>query len=240
MIHYKIITNPGGREINEDFVGLKVKGEGACFVLADGLGGHGKGEVASELVVKTALTEYERNGESSHFFEETFERCQKELMKEQERQNSKDAMKTTMVMCRVTEKSVSWGHIGDSRLYLFRGGHLKCRTLDHSVPQMLVYAGDIKEKDIRFHPDRNRLLKVMGTEWSKPDYEVADTIKRLRRQAILMCTDGFWEYITEKQMINCLKKAKTVQEWADIMTKIVQEADSNTERDNFSAICVWL
>jgi len=233
------ITNVGQREINEDYVACSVEDECGCFLLADGLGGHGKGEVASELVVKTAIKVYESLGYGEECICRAFEVAQSNLLNEQDRQKQYDAMKTTMVMCCISEKKIQWGHIGDSRLYLFKNKRLKMRTIDHSVPQMLALSGDIKEKDIRFHPDRNRLLKVMGTPWNKAEYEINSPIKRKKNQAILMCSDGFWEYVTEKQMEQCLKKAKNAKEWLELMVTIVCESESEELHDNFSAICIW-
>lgn len=69
---------------------------------------------------------------------------------------------------------MQWGHVGDSRLYYFKNGKIVKRTLDHSVPQMLVARGEIDEKEIRHHPDRNRLVRVMGMEWDEPKYQVSE------------------------------------------------------------------
>jgi len=74
------------------------------------------------------------------------------------------------------------------------------RTLDHSVPQLLVKSGRIKEKEIRKHPDRNRLLKVMGVVWASPEYEKSRVITLNGKEAFLLCSDGFWELIEEKKM----------------------------------------
>ena len=104
---------------------------------------------------------------------------------------------------------------------------------------MLVFAGEIKEKDIRFHPDRNRLMKVMGTEWEKPEYELSTLFTRKGKQALLLCSDGFWELIDEKNMKKCLKKASSVQHWLELRLQIVHENGKGKEMDNYSAICVW-
>ena len=156
-------------------------------------------------------------------------------------------MKTTMVMCVVTEKELRWGHIGDSRLYLFErkkpflfdGARLRVQTEDHSVPQMLVYAGDIKARQIRFHPDRNRLLKVMGMPWEKPEYELGRPYPRKGKQAMLLCSDGFWEWIDEKQMAKCLDKAKSAAQWLEMMREIVEKNADKATMDNYSALCIF-
>lgn len=239
MVSYAVVSERGDREINEDYIGYKVTADANCFVLADGLGGHGHGEVASRLVVEKAIRNFEKEGLNTDFVGETFEKCQKELMRNQIELQVTDEMKTTMVMCCINEDSIRWGHIGDSRLYLFNRKKIVCRTIDHSVPQLLVFAGEIRDKDIRFHPDRNRLMKVMGTEWNKPEYELSDVVDRTGEQALLMCSDGFWELIEEKKMLKCLNKASNVNEWLDMMLEIVCKNGIGKNMDNYSAICIW-
>lgn len=239
MITFAYLYEKGSREINEDAIGYRVKEETACFALADGLGGHGRGEVASGCVVETAMAEYEQHGEEENFLADAFSVCQDVLMKKQRTQHATDEMKTTMVLCCITKDSIQWGHVGDSRLYLFEKRKLKARTEDHSVPQMLVYAGDIKEKQIRFHPDRNRLLKVMGVPWDKPEYELSSAHSRRGRQALLLCSDGFWEWIDEKQMSKCLAKAKSAAHWLELMKKNVEKNADTKTMDNYSALCIW-
>ena len=147
-------------------------------------------------------------------------------------------MKTTAVVLQIRENDIQWAHVGDSRLYVFHKNKYKDRTRDHSVPQMLVNAGEIKEKDIRNHPDRNRLLRVMGIEWDKPKYVLSDSIEKKDGLAFLLCSDGFWELIEEKQMEKCLKKSKSAKQWLESMKEIVLKQGIGTDMDNFTAITV--
>ena len=130
-------------------------------------------------------------------------------------------MKTTCTVLMIGENGIFRGHVGDSRIYYFRNGKMEDRTLDHSVPQLLAQAGRIREKDIRHHPDRNRLLRVMGIEWDEPRFELADTLEKGKRQAFLLCSDGFWELVDEKKMMACLKKADSPETWLRQMEQIV-------------------
>lgn len=237
-ITYAVNTFSGDRDYNEDFAKAKKTANGYCFIVADGLGGHGKGEVASKLVCDIA-TEFFENADAEDIFG-MFDVAQEKLLEKQKQEHAEDAMKTTMNVVTIAGNSIRWGHVGDTRTYYFKKKKIVSRTKDHSVPQMMVAMGEIKEKDIRHHPDRNRLLRVMGTEWNKPQYVIEETLKEEGRQAFLMCTDGFWEFIEDKDMVKCLKKAKDVQAWLDAMTEIVKNNGQGKDMDNFTALAVWI
>ena len=110
--------------------------------------------------------------------------------------------------------------------------------MDHSVPQMLALAKDIKEKDIRFHPDRNKLLRVMGIEWGGHSYELSDTMNVKNKLSFLLCTDGFWELITESEIEKTHKNTDGAIEWINKMVSIVENNGKDKDMDNFSAIAV--
>ena len=238
MLTYKVYTDVGGREVNEDSVGEWDNNGSYCFVLADGLGGHGRGECASAMAVQTALELFETENPET-YLDTCFTTAQQNILDEQGRNQELADMKTTMVVLTVDAQGAKWGHIGDSRLYYFEKNKLIGRTLDHSVPQMLVNAGEIKEKDIRGHEDRNRLLRVLGSPWGNHSYELSGA-ESTKRQAFLLCSDGFWELIEEKTMLQLLKKAATVEEWLDMMVEEVKTNGQGKEMDNNSAIAVWV
>ena len=240
MVSYHLFSNPGGRENNEDYVGMYQNGQSWCFVLADGLGGHGRGEVAPKLAVEAAIKEFALRGPGEETLKASFDQAQRAILEGQREDYRARDMKTTLVILHVSENQLWWGHIGDSRLYYFQKGKLRERTLDHSVPQMLVAAGQLKEKQIRNHPDRNRLLRVLGVDWDSPKYQIAESRKREERQAFLLCSDGFWELIDEKKMQHCLKKASSPKEWAELMESIVRKNGQGKNMDNYSAVTVWI
>ena len=240
MILYDLLSNAGGRENNEDSVGMYQNEQEYCFVLADGLGGHGKGEVASRLAVETCVNVFAQEGAGEEVLSQSFDQAQQAILKGQKEDYHAQDMKTTLVLLHVGEEEIRWGHIGDSRLYYFKNKKLAERTLGHSVPQMLVAAGQIKEKQIRNHPDRNRLLRVLGIDWDAPKYQIGEMTAREGSQAFLLCSDGFWELIDEKKMQHCLKKAKTPGQWLTLMEEIVKKNGQGKNMDNYSAVAVWL
>ncbi len=241
MLSFDILSKPGERDHNEDYAGMQQRGEAYCFVLADGLGGHGGGDEASRMVSECVLDDFAENGiVSQRYLAARFEAGQRILLQEQRRQRRMMEMKTTLTVLLADSTQVLWGHIGDSRIYHFKGRKLHSRTMDHSVPQMLVAAGKLKEKKIRGHADRSRLLRVMGVEWEEPQYEIAQPQPYMAGDAFLLCSDGFWEWIQEKSMQQLLKKAASPTEWLCKMEADVCRHGSGKHMDNYSAVAVFL
>ncbi|MCD7804406.1 MAG: protein phosphatase 2C domain-containing protein [Oscillospiraceae bacterium] len=237
---YSVFTDKGNRNVNEDSVGAFVKDDTGCFILCDGLGGHGMGDAASSLVVDVFKNRFNDVGAKSGFIGETFEIAQDMLLMEQKRIGAEKKMKTTSVSVVTDGKNVYIGHIGDSRAYIFLKNKVKCRTLDHSIPQMLVLSGEIKESEIRNHPDRSALLRVIGVEWDEPMYEIMRPVSKRKCQAVLLCSDGFWELIDEEKMCESLRRSENVDEWLKMMVDIVKENGIGRDMDNYSAIAVWM
>ncbi|MBQ7956882.1 MAG: serine/threonine-protein phosphatase [Clostridia bacterium] len=238
MLEYSLFTDNGSRDINEDFISVTEVDGNYCFIVCDGLGGHGKGEVASKIVAGKIADCFKKNYNSPDFLDMAMREAQKTLGEEQQKQCAFREMKTTAVVLTIVNSVARWAHIGDSRLYMFYKSKLKERTLDHSVPQMLVLAGDIKEKEIRFHPDRNKLLRAMGIEWRDTPFVVSEEVNLKEGFAFLLCTDGFWELTDEKRMRKLLHKEKNAVSWLDAMKQVIAENGYGRDNDNCSAIAV--
>lgn len=239
QFEYAVFTNAGDREINEDSVGVCRNESDSCYIVCDGLGGHGMGEVASRLVVDVFRDQFQKCDDPVNFLGQTFIAAQDILMAEQKVRNARRKMKTTAVVLTADDRNAYIGHIGDSRGYVFRKNKVRTRTVDHSIPQMLVLSGEIKESQIRNHPERNIVLRVLGIDWEEPMYELMAPIPLKKCQAFLLCTDGFWELIDEKEMCALLKRAKSVTEWLLSMAEVVKKNGEGREMDNYSAIAVW-
>lgn len=241
MIEYATISEIGEKETNEDavraFVNRPLSTYG--FVLADGLGGHGNGDIASGFVADCFGAAIENTNEfGGVFLDECFDTAQELLMKEKS-EKGLFSIKTTAVILLVTDEYAQWGHIGDSRLYHFHEGKQLSRTMDHSVPQMLALSGQIKEREIRHHPDRSMLLRAMGAEWDMPAYEIDQRmIKVVKGDSFLLCSDGFWEWIDEKAMTKILKQDLSAYDALREMVKEVKENGMGKGMDNYSAILV--
>lgn len=236
-MQYYQLTKQGERDHNEDFIGMATRDNRVIFILADGLGGHGKGEVASKTVVES-VKEYYEHAEELPELSHCIEYAQSKLMEKQVKERATYGMKTTLVVVEIDGGKARFAHVGDSRAYLFNRGREIEHTLDHSVPQMLVVSGKIKERDIRFHDDRNRLLRVMGIKWDRPMYEVGEWFEISNRDSFLLCSDGFWEWIDEKHMEKCYKRTSSPEEWLNLMEKEICDSGKGKDMDNYSAIVV--
>ena len=198
------------------------------------------GDTASEIAVKTAEEFYLSQHGNDDFLSSCFETAQNRLLQKQEETHCQNGLKTTLVVLEIFGEQYRFGHIGDSRCYCFAENQLQTRTLDHSVPQMLVQIGEIEENEIRHHPDRNRLLRVLGAEWGTMKYELASAEPTKNHLSFLLCSDGFWENIEEKRMEELLESADSPEQWLGTMAQEVEQNGKGTNADNYSAIAVWI
>ncbi len=239
MINYSSVSDKGSRGVNEDSVSVAVKSDKYCFTLCDGLGGHGNGDVASSAVTGIFSDIFKnRDMNAEEFFLEAYSQANSRVLELQEENGSSNGMKTTVVSLVISGSECRWSHLGDSRLYCFAKNSVKVRTYDHSVPQMLVLSKEIKEKDIRFHPDRNKILRAIGADDEMPKYQLSDPVRLEDCNAFLLCSDGFWELISERRMCSLLRKSGTAEEWLRKMEQAVVKKGKNINMDNYSAVAV--
>lgn len=233
MIHGAFFTDKGTRDENEDSVRLKEEGGCIAAVVADGLGGQGGGRQASGIAVNR-LCEFLISENCKEELHKRFAAANKEIL---EAQKPGMKMMSTAVALFVSGSRAVWAHMGDSRLYHFLDGSLVFQTFDHSVSQMAVFRGAITQEEIRFHEDRNRVLRALGgDEEAKEETGSGELEKGFH--AFLLCTDGFWEYVLESEMENTLSDSATPEEWLVSMCNILQQKNS-PEHDNFTAAAVF-
>ncbi|MGN0527697.1 MAG: PP2C family protein-serine/threonine phosphatase [Eubacterium sp.] len=230
-------SDNGEREVNEDSVGSYSDGNFYAFALCDGLGGHGKGEVASQTAVQALLAKSAKASHGCDFLPECFEFANEAVLNKQKEDSVCRDMKTTAVFLVLENGKASWGHIGDSRLYFFRKNKYVERTLDHSVPQMLAATGEIKEKDIRHHEDRNKLLRCIP--WMNKKYDIDETDFNIQpKDCFLIMSDGFWDWVDEKTMKKCVKKGKNAEETGKLLINEAFKNGKGNNMDNLSVIVV--
>ena len=227
-------TSPGGRGYNEDAVLLVEDGGRLTAILADGLGAYGGGEIASAAAVAALRQHLPPLGYMNDAaFSACFAAANATVLAQQKPGLS---MKSTAVALILEPGYAAFAHTGDSRGYAFRGGNIVCQTFDHSVSQMAVFRGDIDQAQIRSHPSRSQLLRALGIEGGLLE-EITALAPPQAGDAFLLCSDGFWEYVTEEEMAADVLKARNAREWLNFMLNRI-EGRVAKDHDNLSAIAV--
>ena len=235
-LDYYIFSSPGGREYNEDSADMRSSDSAAVFVLADGLGGHRYGDLASACAVDTILSYMEQYDNPT----DTYATLYGALTAANDRivalQREKAArMKSTAVILHMTADYAYWAHVGDSRLYHIYHNELRDITEDHSVAFKKYKAGEITREMIASDEDQSSLLRVLGTPGEvKPDMNYAPAEQG---DAYMLCSDGVWEYLYDEEVLLDYHKASSAREWAQLMLLRVMERIP-PDNDNLSMITV--
>ena len=212
------VSRPGGRAVNEDACG---HGDG-CWVVADGLGGHGGGEVAAGIAVDTVLAAAAQQPLIDEgALTQALLAADAAIQARQETDPRLERMRTTAVVLASDARVALWAHLGDSRLYHLRDGRIRFQTFDHSEPQALVRAGEISAAEVRYHEDRNRLLRSLGNDKPPRPTLAEEPLTLMPGDAFLLCTDGFWEYVTEPEMEVTLAKSASPEQWLENMAAVL-------------------
>lgn len=225
-LDYATYTNAGGREYNEDAVGVYAASWCTRFVVADGLGGHRNGAEAARTVVK-AVAEGDRMPLPT-----LMESAQEAVLTLQKETNGR--MKSTAVVLEVEGKEARWANVGDSRLYYLRQG-LLCRvTQDHSVAYKKYKAGEITRAQIAADEDQSQLLRALGSDHGQADLDSAEIEPG---DGFLLCSDGLWEYVTDQEICVDFLKADSAQTWSKLLLLRLMER-LEPDSDNLSLITV--
>lgn len=233
------LSNRGGRKNNEDCVGYARAGKIWCFVLCDGLGGQLCGEVASKLVCDTVCGEFEKNPEiSENALYDYLKKAAEKLNEERDKNEDRYNMSSTVVTLITDGKRAIWAHMGDSRLYYINDNEIVKITDDHSIAFLEFERGMISYDDIRRSPNQNKLLRcVSDMDNFKPDISAVTELEH--GDAFLLCSDGFWEYVTEDCIEETVGKSFSPKEWLEKMLAVLHENEID-RNDNYSVIAVMV
>ena len=232
------VSRKGGREKNEDRIGYCYTRDSGLFALADGMGGHPEGEVASQLALQTIAALFQRDAKPTlpdplKFLQEAIVAGHQQLLRYATQKALIDTPRTTMVACVLQGPFAYWAHCGDSRLYLVRGDKLVSRTRDHSYSELHQTLNQVVPLNSKFN--RNVLFTCLGS----PGKPVIDTIGPMRLQAgdkVLLCSDGLWGTVSDAVIIDLLSR-KTI---SDAVPEMVEQALRNggAKCDNVSVLAV--
>ncbi len=233
------------RKINQDTVFCSLEPVGLLpnlFIVADGMGGHKAGDLASTEAVRCFIKCIkERSREAEDIVDlmrlalEEANRYVYYLSKESE---DYQGMGTTFVAATFCGNSLYCINVGDSRLYkLNRAGEhpmsLKKVTVDHSIVEMMIKEGMITEEEARVHPQKNMITRAIGIEETVEIDDFRLDVDSLVR--VLLCSDGLSGMLTDLDILNIVSGKKDVEETAE---RLVEKANENGGRDNISVIVI--
>jgi serine/threonine protein phosphatase PrpC len=132
-----------------------------------------------------------------------------------------------------------WSHVGDSRLYRLRHGRVDVITHDDSVVQRMVDGGLLAPEQARTHPQKNQLISALGVDDAVDPHTVPQAVALDDGDAFLLCSDGWWEPLSDEDIARTLADADTAEQWLDAMKQQI-ERRASPKQDNFSAIAVWV
>lgn len=198
-------TDVGGRSINQDRMGYCFSRESLLMVLADGMGGHLRGEIAAQIAMQTVASMFQQQAlprlrDPVAFIEQSFHASHRELHRYRELHGMNECPRTTIVACVVQDGHAWWGHAGDSRLYMMRGTDVLYRTLDHSKVQSLISLGLISEAEGEVHPERNKVLNCLGSPFVPP-VEIHAACPLQAGDVLMLCSDGLWSGVTPDELV---------------------------------------
>jgi serine/threonine protein phosphatase PrpC len=229
----------GKRKVNQDRVGHWSTPEALLMVVADGMGGHVHGEIAAQVTVELLGRAFHQEArpklaQPEGFLARNVAAAHTAILLDAQARKMPEAPRTVVVACLVQDGHAYWAHTGDCRLYLFRNSRIHARTRDHSVVQQLVDEGRIREEAVTTHPERNRLLQCLGGVRSP---RVDSAKERLAKNDILLlCSDGLWGPLTQRQLLNALLTQPLDQAVASLVT--LAESRAGGECDNISVVAM--
>ena len=214
------------RVVNEDTLVLG----GGLYGIADGMGGHRGGNIASSLAAQTLVMFLRDQQPSERMLDIGIAEANRAVFERQLADPNLEGMGTTLTVLWEARERVFIGHVGDSRAYLFRDGKLVQMTDDHSLVAEMVRQGSITAQEARVHPYRNMITRAVGTDRKV----LADIFQQEKRggDIWLLCSDGLTEYIEDPELERILK-TDPIDLAAD---KMLNAALDGGGRDNISLI----
>jgi serine/threonine protein phosphatase PrpC len=215
MENYSFLKDIGGREEQQDSLAIFTLEKQIFMVVADGMGGHKGGAIASSALLKIAENSFlfhnnSINNSPKEFFNKIIEDTKEALIEKSYAQNIDP--NTTVIFALIVKNTLHYAYIGDSRLYLFeKKKKLLYRTRDHSLPEMLFKNGKISEKEIATHPQQNVLTKAIGGD----SMDIAEygeiKLSPYKEYRILLASDGLWAMIKDEELYNELFSENSIE-----------------------------
>lgn len=221
------------REINQDYIFVSEEPIGNLpnlFLVADGMGGHKAGDLASEYTVAKVQEAVSKSMQTIPYqiLKGAFQYANQKLLEKAGESDSYTGMGTTLVAATVKNDAVYVVNVGDSRLYKI-GDKIEQITEDHSLVEEMVRMGEISKEQARNHPDKNIITKAMGvSDTVEPDYFDTDLQKG---ECLLMCSDGLTNMVSDRQIKEIVELRTDLESCAK---ELIRAANQNGGRDNIA------
>lgn len=220
------------RENNED--SWAVDADIGLFLVADGMGGHARGEVASRMAADIVLEETRKTGKLPGKYDlvQAIAQANRAVHAKSIAEPDHHGMGTTVVAVLTLEGRVAVAHVGDSRGYLYRKGELKQLTRDHTLVQQQIDEGKLRAEDAERVFYKNVLVRAVGTQ---EEIEVESQLLRIKEDdVLLLCTDGLTAMLTDAEIRGILEKEE--QDLKKTCGKLIEEANLAGGKDNVTVI----
>ncbi len=204
--HRTAFTNRlGNRSSNQDRCLVLNRSGQTLLVVADGMGGHARGDLAAQTAIDSLTASFRRESariaDPQAFLLHALETAHLDIVGAGNAQRPPVVPRTTCVACLVDDNRASWAHVGDSRLYLLREGQVFRRTRDHTPLEELLRTGVISDDEMRSHPLRNSVSRCCGGCAHPPQISM-DSAELQAGDTLLLCSDGLWSALPEQQLID--------------------------------------
>ncbi|MCK6404546.1 MAG: serine/threonine-protein phosphatase [Rhodocyclaceae bacterium] len=208
-------SRQGKRTNNEDRIAYCYSRDALLMVVADGMGGHYYGEIASQIAAQTLTDAFQREAKPGladpfMFLHRGMTNAHHAILDFAADHDLRDSPRTTCVACVIQDSVAYWAHSGDSRLYLIRDGRIIGQTRDHSRVRMLIEQGVITEAQAATHPERNKVYSCLGGH-QPPEIEFSRKTPLETGDVVLLSTDGFWGTLPPEIVAVSLKQSNLLQ-----------------------------
>ena len=225
------------RKINEDNYYVKADGAFPYAIVADGMGGHKAGEIASMMVVdvirnhlENSLSEDQDYVEAGETVRKAFISANNIIYKYAENHYKIMGMGTTATLAMVFKGRIITAHVGDSRAYTIDKNEIKQITRDHSYVQELVSMGKITKEEAKHHPKKNFITRAMGAEET---VKVDVNIRPYNGETILLCSDGLVNFVDDEEIKDIVQTRGSLKKKTE---QLVNTANSRGGKDNITVI----
>jgi protein phosphatase len=230
----------GGRKVNQDRMGYSFTRDALLLVLADGMGGHLRGEIAATIALQTISSLFQQQAtpyvkKPERFLEEAFMAAHEEIHRYRAAHNLPETPRTTVVACLIQHNTATWAHCGDSRLYWIRNGQILGRTRDHSHVENLIAKGLALPSERATHPDRNKLYNCLGAG-AVPKVELSSRAGMLPGDLMLLCSDGLWAVVPDEELVHSLQTQTVVRAVPELLKRALGIAGAAS--DNVTALAI--